>query len=73
METYSLLRYLADSWVLLILTGIFLGVIVWAFRPGSRPMHEDAANVPFRHDDDTLTPSARHRAVDDVTKGKSDV
>ena len=50
MDTYSFLRELADSWVLLILTLIFLGVIVWAFRPGSRPIHDDAARVPFRHD-----------------------
>ncbi|PZX10909.1 cytochrome c oxidase cbb3-type subunit 4 [Palleronia aestuarii] len=50
MDTYSFLRELADSWVLLILTLIFLGVIGWAFRPGSHPIHEDAAAVPFRHD-----------------------
>ncbi len=52
MDTYSFLRQLADSWVLLILTGIFLGVIFWAFRPGSRALHDDAAAVPFRHADD---------------------
>ena len=51
METYSFLRELADSWVLLALTLIFLGVIAWAWRPGSGPLHDDAAAVPFRHDD----------------------
>ena len=56
METYSFLRELADSWVLLVLTLIFLGVIFWAFRPGSRGLHEDAANVPFRNDEDRITP-----------------
>ncbi|WP_179379341.1 cbb3-type cytochrome c oxidase subunit 3 [Jannaschia marina] len=50
METYSFLRELADSWVLLALTVFFLGVWVWAFRPGSRALHDDAAHVPFRHD-----------------------
>jgi cytochrome c oxidase cbb3-type subunit 4 len=50
METYSFLRELADSWALLILTLIFLGVIAWAFRPGSRALHDDAAAVPFRDD-----------------------
>ena len=50
MDTYSFLRELADSWVLLVLTLIFLGVIGWAFRPGSRPLHDDAAAVPFRND-----------------------
>jgi len=52
MDTYSLLRYLADSWALLVLTLIFLGVIFWAYRPGSRPLHDDAAEVPFRKDED---------------------
>ncbi len=51
MDTYSFLRELADSWALLILTLIFLGVIGWAYRPGSRALHDDAANVPFRNED----------------------
>ena len=50
MDTYSFLRELADSWALLILTLIFLGVIGWAFRPGARALHNDAAAVPFRND-----------------------
>ncbi|ATI41591.1 CcoQ/FixQ family Cbb3-type cytochrome c oxidase assembly chaperone [Pacificitalea manganoxidans] len=50
MDTYSYLRHLADSWALLVLTLIFLGVIGWCFRPGSRALHDDAADVPFRHD-----------------------
>ncbi|MEL6586344.1 MAG: cbb3-type cytochrome c oxidase subunit 3 [Pseudomonadota bacterium] len=61
METYTFLRELADSWVLLLLTLFFLGVWVWAFRPGSRPIHDDAAKAPFRHDDMSPTggPSPR--------------
>ncbi|WP_347311306.1 cbb3-type cytochrome c oxidase subunit 3 [Defluviimonas sp. SAOS-178_SWC] len=51
MDIYSLLREFADSWVLLALTLIFLGVVFWAFRPGSRRVHEDIANIPFRHED----------------------
>lgn len=50
METYSLLRQFADSWALLSLFVIFLGVIVWAFRPGSRKLHDDVANSIFRND-----------------------
>jgi len=50
MELYSLLREFADSWVLLFLTLFFLGVFVWAWRPGSRKTHEDIANSIFRHD-----------------------
>ena len=50
MSTYSFLRELADSWVLLLLTLFFLGTIVWAFRPNSRAVHDDTANIPFRND-----------------------
>ena len=50
METYSLLRHFADSWALVALTAVFLGVIVWALRPGSRPLHDQAARSIFRDD-----------------------
>lgn len=50
METYSLLREFADSWMLLALFTVFLGVFVWAWRPGSRKIHDDAANVIFRNE-----------------------
>jgi len=50
MDHYSLLREIADSWVLLFLVLFFVGVIVWVFRPGSTPEHRDSANIPFRHD-----------------------
>jgi cytochrome c oxidase cbb3-type subunit IV len=50
METYTFLREMADSWALLMLFLFFLGVFFWAFRPGSRPLHDDAANVPFRYE-----------------------
>ena len=51
METYTMLRQFADSWAVLALLLFFLGVVVWAFRPGSRKVHEDIANIPFRHED----------------------
>ncbi len=50
MDTYSLLRQIADSWVLLAMTLFFLGVVVWAFRPGSSKVHDDIASIPFRHE-----------------------
>ena len=51
METYSLLREFADSWMLLALFAFFVAMLVWVFRPGSRSVHRDTANIPFRHDD----------------------
>ena len=50
MGTYTFLRLLADSWVLLALTLIFVGVVAFAWRPGSRPVHRDAAESIFRNE-----------------------
>ncbi|MGZ9810164.1 cbb3-type cytochrome c oxidase subunit 3 [Pseudoroseicyclus sp. H15] len=47
-ETYTLLREIADSWVLLAMTAFFVGCCLWAFRPGSRAIHADAADAIFR-------------------------
>ena len=55
METYSFLRELADSWALLGMFAFFLGIVIWAFRPGSSAVHEDTANIPFRNE---LKPAA---------------
>jgi len=63
METYSWMRQFADSWMLLAMTLFFLGVILWAIRPGSRKTHQDTSNIPFRND----TTSARDSG-DDSTK-----
>ena len=51
METYSFLRHMADSWLLLAMTLGFLGLCVWAFRPSSRNAHQEAATSIFRNDD----------------------
>jgi cytochrome c oxidase cbb3-type subunit IV len=51
MDTYSVLRHFADSWGLLAMTLAFLGIILWAFRPGSRAVHAETASIPFRHED----------------------
>ncbi len=51
MQTYSLLRAFADSWMLLVLFGVFVGMVIWVFRPGSRRLHADTAQIPFRNDD----------------------
>ncbi|MDJ1015441.1 MAG: cbb3-type cytochrome c oxidase subunit 3 [Paracoccaceae bacterium] len=56
MDTYSLLREIADSWVLLALFIFFIGCVVWAFRPGSRAVHRDIADIPFRHEDRPAQP-----------------
>ncbi|MFD1913336.1 cbb3-type cytochrome c oxidase subunit 3 [Halodurantibacterium flavum] len=51
MELYTLLRAFADSWMLLFMTLFFVGVILFAFRPGSRRVHQETAGMIFRNDD----------------------
>jgi len=50
MDTYSLLRQFADSWVLLAMFGFFLGAAIWAFLPSQSAAREDASLIPFRND-----------------------
>jgi cytochrome c oxidase cbb3-type subunit IV len=64
MDTYSLLRQIADSWVLIALFGFFMSAVLWAFRPGSRDTHKDAASVPFRHEDAPAPSAAAPRSQD---------
>ena len=50
METYTLLREFADSWVLLAMLLFFLGAAIWAFLPSQSANREDARHIPFRND-----------------------
>lgn len=58
MELYTLLREFADSWALLALFTFFLGMVVFVFRPGSRTLHDDAAQVPLRERESLTCPNA---------------
>jgi len=51
MDTYSILRQFADSWGMLAIFAFFIGVVIWAFRPGSRKVHDYIADTPFRNED----------------------
>lgn len=48
METYTAMRLMADSWGLLCMALFFVGAILFAFRPGSRSLADDAAQIPFK-------------------------
>ncbi|MBB3995266.1 cytochrome c oxidase cbb3-type subunit 4 [Sulfitobacter undariae] len=50
MDTYSILREFADSWVLLGMFAFFIGAGVWAFLPSQRSAREDASLIPFRNE-----------------------
>ncbi|WP_127107175.1 cbb3-type cytochrome oxidase subunit 3 [Pararhodobacter zhoushanensis] len=51
MQTYTLLRSFADSWYLLFMALFFVGIIAWAWRPGSRKVQQEVAASIFRNDD----------------------
>lgn len=51
MQDYTFLRELAGSIGTIFLVLSFLGFVLYAFRPGSRSVHRDTADIPFRHDD----------------------
>lgn len=51
---YSTFRQFADSWGLLYLFVLFVGVIVFTFRPGSKQTAEDSSQIPFRGDRDDV-------------------
>lgn len=51
MDTYSLMREFADSWMLLFLFAFFTACVIWVFRPGSSETYGDTADIPFRNED----------------------
>ncbi len=50
-DSYTFMRTIAGSWGLIFMFLAFIGVILFTLRPGSRKVHKDTANIPFRHDD----------------------
>ena len=59
MDTYTALRHFADSWMLLFLVLVFVGVVIWAFRPGGRHDQDEAATSIFRNEDRPARDDAR--------------
>jgi cytochrome c oxidase cbb3-type subunit 4 len=50
-STYDALRHLADSWGLLAMLVVFVGLAAWPFRPGARAANETAAHMIFKDDE----------------------
>ena len=48
---YDTLRHLADSYGLIFLGMLFVGLIGWTFRKGARRANARAANMIFQQDD----------------------
>ena len=49
---YNLFREFADSWGLLYLFLLFVGVILFTFRPGSKKQADEIANIPFKEEEE---------------------
>lgn len=47
---YSTFREIADSWGLLYLFAMFIGVIAFTFRPGSKKIADEIAQIPLKED-----------------------
>lgn len=47
---YQAMRTFADSWGLLYMFLVFMGAVIWTFRPGTKKLSDDAANIPFKED-----------------------
>ena len=51
-STYDLLRQIADSWGLLAMFALWGFFALWAFRPGAKRHHQDAATMIFKDEND---------------------
>mgnify|MGYP006306271543 CR=1 FL=1 len=51
MTEPTLLEQIWANRTLLWLFTAFVIAVLFAFRPGSRKVHRDSADIPFRHDD----------------------
>ncbi|MEM8811150.1 MAG: cbb3-type cytochrome c oxidase subunit 3 [Pseudomonadota bacterium] len=49
---YETLRQAADSWGLVYLTALFLTILAFTFRPGTKKLADRNAQIPLREDDD---------------------
>jgi cytochrome c oxidase cbb3-type subunit 4 len=50
METYTAMRHFADSWGLVFMFVVFVGVVLFMFRPGGKKAAERAAQIPLKED-----------------------
>ncbi|WP_136656513.1 cbb3-type cytochrome c oxidase subunit 3 [Nitratireductor sp. XY-223] len=49
---YQTMRTFADSWGLLFMVIVFVAVVIYTFRPGSKKKADEIAQIPLKDDDD---------------------
>ncbi|MXP10752.1 cbb3-type cytochrome oxidase subunit 3 [Pseudoblastomonas halimionae] len=52
MTAYDTLRHLADSYALIVMFCLFVGLCAWPFRPGAKTHNRDAAQSIFEDEND---------------------
>ena len=48
---YSTFREIADSWGLLYLFLLFVGIVIYTFRPGSKKTADEIAQIPLKEEE----------------------
>ncbi len=48
--TYQDISYFAQTWGLLYLIILFVGMLIYAFRPWAKKKFDNAALIPFKED-----------------------
>ena len=52
MSFYETLRHFADSYALVFMLAVFVGLCTWPFRPGAKQRNNHAATMIFKGQDD---------------------
>ena len=47
---YDTLRHFADTWGLLAMTLLFVGIVIFVMRPKARRKYEENAKIPLKED-----------------------
>lgn len=47
---FTTLSHFAQTWGLVYLVVLFVGVLVYALRPSAKSQFDDAARIPFKED-----------------------
>lgn len=48
--TYDTLASFAQTWGMLYMIVLFIGVLIYALRPGAKEKFDKAANIPLKED-----------------------
>jgi cytochrome c oxidase cbb3-type subunit 4 len=56
IDVSAILAQIVENWTLVFLFSFFVFNAFFVFRPGSRALHDDAAQVPFRKLEDAPEP-----------------